>query len=569
MAITGVPKDLSDRSFLFNDPLFTGIACFYWGGFNTNLLVGRSAAELNIETTPTYSYVNSTISGVVLPKAISGATLKDSLKLVKPTSYNTNDLNGEFNDFTILYYGKLQQAQNGGCLFSIKHSTEDEHITAQAFINDLDPNGTEGNFVLTVKGTAATATHFSNGNLKNTFACYAFRRSGNTLGVLRDGVVLQEGVQTLAGAVSVDGNVLLGRSTEDYGNAQLMRSELSLFVVYKRALSNSEINTLVTNPFTILPSPTVVPPIPSQWRKEAVVYHIGNSVTDAISYTKLKEIAANNQVNYTYGRHMIPGAPLDYIKDNSTSGFSETPYGFFPNALTNYDFNVLTLQPFDRRLDNDVPTIQYFLNLLYGKAGNIDTKILIYSRWARRILVSSNPDVYAPYNFPALWNQAYSGNAGFDNTIETKDYFQKIVLGLRTLFPTKKIFLAPVGDCFLEFDRQAKLGQISGFTQVNELFFDAIHLTDTGNFLVSCVFYSCIFEETPVPLNYVPYGIAEPIATKIKQIVWSVVDKHPYSGVDSSVSPPITLPPSGLGDAVKSPGTRVIENPKSVFDFQS
>src|SRR6476659_9928345 len=85
---------------------------------------------------------------------------------------------------------------------------------------------------------------------------------------------------------------------------------------------------------------------------ELRVYHIGNSVTDAIHYKSLQQMAKANGDAYVYGRHMIPGAPLQFIWDKPQTGFKENPYGYYPTALKDYEWDVITLQPFDRQLDS-------------------------------------------------------------------------------------------------------------------------------------------------------------------------------------------------------------------------
>src|SRR6188508_1810548 len=83
--------------------------------------------------------------------------------------------------------------------------------------------------------------------------------------------------------------------------------------------------------------------------QEQRVYHIGTSVTDAIHYKSLQQMARATGDTYVYGRHMIPGAPLQFIWDKPETGFKENPYGYYPTALKDYEWDVITLQPFDRQ----------------------------------------------------------------------------------------------------------------------------------------------------------------------------------------------------------------------------
>src|SRR5687767_11277512 len=90
--------------------------------------------------------------------------------------------------------------------------------------------------------------------------------------------------------------------------------------------------------FTTLVLLAVTPPAPASAaqggaRKELRVYHIGNSVTDTIRYKLLQQMAKSKGDNYVFGRHMIPGAPLQFIWDKPSTGFRENPYGYYPAAL--------------------------------------------------------------------------------------------------------------------------------------------------------------------------------------------------------------------------------------------
>lgn len=62
------------------------------------------------------------------------------------------------------------------------------------------------------------------------------------------------------------------------------------------------------------------------------VYFVGNSVTDTINYRGLAELAKSRGHKHVWGRHMIPGAPLQWIWQHPKDGFQEQPFGHYPNA---------------------------------------------------------------------------------------------------------------------------------------------------------------------------------------------------------------------------------------------
>ena len=102
-------------------------------------------------------------------------------------------------------------------------------------------------------------------------------------------------------------------------------------------------------------------------QKSIRVYFIGNSVTDTINYGALAELAKGRGHKHVWGRHMIPGAPLQWIWQHPKDGFQEQPFGHYPNALANFQWDFLSLQPFDRHLegkDGDLLMAKNFIDLL-------------------------------------------------------------------------------------------------------------------------------------------------------------------------------------------------------------
>ena len=67
--------------------------------------------------------------------------------------------------------------------------------------------------------------------------------------------------------------------------------------------------------------------------KSLRVYFVGNSVTDTINYGALAELAKSRGYQQIWGRHMIPGAPLQWIWEHPKDGFQEPPFGHYPTAL--------------------------------------------------------------------------------------------------------------------------------------------------------------------------------------------------------------------------------------------
>lgn len=284
------------------------------------------------------------------------------------------------------------------------------------------------------------------------------------------------------------------------------------------------------------------------------VYHVGNSVTDTIRYSGLQHLAESRGNTHKWGRSMIPGAPLSWTWQYASSTISEPPYGTFSNALPNYTWNAVTLQPFDRQLgsrsnpvsttpgtvplsDNDIPMVRSYVNQALQNAGNANTQFYIYSRWPRRDEVGG---VYQPFDYQAKWNRTYTG--GWDGTNESRDFFQKLTNEVRLAYPSmsKPVLLVPVGDVLYEIDRRMEAGQVPGYTDIVQVYQDGIHFTNVGSYIVGLTFYATIYKDDPrgmsVPADWAPTQSYDKLITPqqaaiFQDAVWSVVAGHPYSGV--------------------------------------
>ncbi len=256
------------------------------------------------------------------------------------------------------------------------------------------------------------------------------------------------------------------------------------------------------------------------------IYHVGNSVTDSINYNGFRQLAESRGHKYIFGRHMIPGAPLSWIWDHPDSGFREEPFGHYPNALSNYQWDVLTLQPFDRQLDGkegDVLMAKNYINLALPKSPNL--RIYVYSRWPRR-------DKDDSLDFDKKWLRKYTG--GFDGTEETKEYFEKLTLELRKAYPNiqERILMVPVGDVLYELNQRMKAAQVPGYTSINQVYADGIHFNNVGSYIVACTFYTTLYKENPKGLTANPYDINNPqLVSIIQEAVWKVVSRHALSGL--------------------------------------
>ena len=303
------------------------------------------------------------------------------------------------------------------------------------------------------------------------------------------------------------------------------------------------------------------------------VYHVGNSVTDTINYGGLGGLATQAGGGYTYGRHMIPGAPLEWLWKNQDSGFKEEPYGAPNTAFVNHKWDVITLQPFDRQMTQDDgwgdrAMVGRYVDLALQNQANRDAQVYIYSRWPRREEIKNANDQvtgYKPFNFQEKWDRKYTG--GWDNTNETRDYFKQLLDGARTDHGqalTKRVLMVPVGDVLYEIDKRAKQGVFPGLTDVSEIYGDGIHFGNLGSFITGSTFFATLYKQNPngmaIPATWTqPYtaytasgnfdlpgmaddptrpNISQETIHLLQQAIWDVVSTHPDAGVAAAVPEP-------------------------------
>ncbi len=290
------------------------------------------------------------------------------------------------------------------------------------------------------------------------------------------------------------------------------------------------------------------------------VYYIGNSVTDTVRYSSLEKMAAEAGKRIVWGRHMIPGAPLSWLwdhgelKEGKADGFIERPFGPCRVALKDHPWDVVTLQPFDRRLqsggekpDGDLEIAQAMIDLAVARNPNV--RICVYSRWPRmtrqgkgldydrNAFSENNPFSYRQVepidDFSDRWNAPYNPE-GWGLTNESREYFEKLTLALRQRNPklAHPACLIPVGDVMNELHGLMKAGKAPGYDSIYAVYKDAIHLSDVGSYIVGCTFYAVLFGESPEGRGAGQYRIEDPALAKlIAQTAWRVVKGHRLSGV--------------------------------------
>lgn len=291
------------------------------------------------------------------------------------------------------------------------------------------------------------------------------------------------------------------------------------------------------------------------------VYFIGNSVTDTVKYDAFAEAVQGMDCKLKWGRQMIPGSPLFWLWRAAEGkpedcGFTKNPYGGSIQALRDFEWDAVTLQPFDRLLANadpkeadeqgDILYAQKYLDLTLQRSPN--AQVYIYARWPRMLVkgkgIDFDKDAYdkptsgktADWSqvdaFGQRWQTRYTG--GWDTSNETADYFETLTRILRKVNPTvhKPVLMIPVGHVMFELDKMMQSGELPGYKGIYDVYKDAIHLTDAGSYIVGCTFYATVFKKDPKGFPGEPYKVSDSkLMAVVQKVVWQVVKNHPLAGV--------------------------------------
>jgi hypothetical protein len=260
-------------------------------------------------------------------------------------------------------------------------------------------------------------------------------------------------------------------------------------------------------------------------------YFVGNSLTEGLNLPQLATMAQSRGHSLPFGKHVRWGGSLEFIWNNPTDGVWVEPYGLYTPGLGDYEWDAVSLQPFARPLagpSGDRVHATKFIN--FARLQSPDAQFFLYSQWPER--------TGTPFNYHDMWLTAYSG--GDDATVRTRDYYNRLTLALRQdySFLSKPIVLVPSGDVLFELNERMQANQIPGYTSVEQLYSDNIHLTGVGCYVSAVTYYATLFKEDPRGLPYAGYGINNPeLALAIQDAAWDVVSTHPYAGFDKKTRP--------------------------------
>jgi hypothetical protein len=198
----------------------------------------------------------------------------------------------------------------------------------------------------------------------------------------------------------------------------------------------------------------------------------------------------------------------------------------------------VTLQPFygggsvgPSTLGSDVAAINGMIASAQSNAANASTRFYIYATWP-----------FVTYDALDSYSNAWlspTQNNDSQVTLMAREYFADLADTVRQTHPN--VLVIPAGEVFYALDVKMRAGLIPGFTSVQDLRRDNIHLNSLGQNVTSYTAYATLFGQSPVGLpndvfasgGSFPEVPASPEALEIiQQTVWDVVNEQSaYTGV--------------------------------------
>jgi len=253
------------------------------------------------------------------------------------------------------------------------------------------------------------------------------------------------------------------------------------------------------------------------------VFHVGNSLTDQ-AYG-MHDIAAARDKPTRFGRHMIPGAPLDWLWNHRDEGFRQ-PEGKKPAdaILREHEWDVLILQPYGREAEK---SIEYGAN--YAAAayeGNPDCQVYIFANY---------PGIGKKQDEAGLWEQRWLS----PDFTRGRANFAKVAAGLSAKFPDKQpVRIIPVGEVMYQLHLRMEAGDVPGYNHIADLYADGVHLKAEGKYVEAVTHYATVFADDPhgcitsgLRFWKGPYEVDRAFAKIVWDTAWHVITTYPHTGV--------------------------------------
>ncbi len=255
------------------------------------------------------------------------------------------------------------------------------------------------------------------------------------------------------------------------------------------------------------------------------IFHVGNSLTDQ-AYG-MHDIAIARGRETKFGRHMIPGAPLDWLWNHRGEGFrAPDRKKAADEILREQKWDVLILQPYGREAEK---SIEYGAN--YAAAayeGNPGCQVYVFANY---------PGIGKDQSETDQWEERWLS----PDFRRGRANFERVAKGISAKSPDRKpVRIIPVGEVMYQLHLRMKDGKVPGFKHIAELYADGVHLKSEGKYVEAVTHYATVFQDDPhdcitsgLRFWRGPYSVEEEFAEIVWDVVWKVVTTHPHTGLQT------------------------------------
>lgn len=238
-------------------------------------------------------------------------------------------------------------------------------------------------------------------------------------------------------------------------------------------------------------------------------YFIGNSGTDELGADNsgmFPRIVRSAGHQLELKRSSIPGAPIDWLWEHRTeaNGEADILQGMAQFAPVDH----LTLMPIYRSTEEDVDYGGRFYQAALRHSS--DVQLWLYAVWAN--------------------TESGTNDAWQTETLKLLAQVEATRAGLDAANGGNSVGIIPGGMGFTVLKQAIEAGQIPGIDDFRQTHFkDGVHLTESGIYFVSLLYYAAFFEESPEGkvTDYGPLTAAQ--ARAYQKIAWEVIRNYPWA----------------------------------------
>jgi len=235
------------------------------------------------------------------------------------------------------------------------------------------------------------------------------------------------------------------------------------------------------------------------------VYYVGNSLLRNSYPEETNGISSQRGDTWTAGMHYRSGRSMEYIYAYPAD-FTLIIGGFgaWNVALRNNAWDAMIVQSYpytdgvlgpSTLLDDQVTTLA-LITEAQALGLNANIRVFIYESWP------DNPST-SGVDYMVYWDQ-YILNLDTQQTRRRRYYYRYLLDRVRAL-TAQQVFLIPTAEAMYNLHRRFIAGMVPGYTKIDDIYQDQVHVNYVGRFLDAVCVYCSIMGEDPHGLT-VPAG---------------------------------------------------------------